>query len=70
MLEIVQERADQRCVEIFEIELGGLLADSLGGEAKQQPHRGAVGGDRVLAGVLLTDEPLGEERLQGGCERS
>ena len=33
-------------------------------EAQQQPHRVAVGGDRVRAGVSLGHQPLGEERLK------
>ncbi len=43
----------------------GRLADARGGEAQKHAHRVAVGGDRVLAGVALCGQALGEERLQG-----
>ena len=48
VLEVIEERADQRRVEIVEIQLAGLLAGPLGGEREQQPERVAVGSDRVL----------------------
>jgi hypothetical protein len=53
VLEVIQERADQRCVEIVEVELAGLLAGSLVGESEKQAQRVAVGRDRVRAGVAL-----------------
>ena len=53
VLEMVKERADQRRVQFVDLESGWLLAGALGGEGEQQPHRVAVGGDRVRAGVAL-----------------
>ena len=38
-------------------------------EAQQQPDGVAVGGDGVRAGLALLEQPVGEERLQGGGER-
>ena len=35
----------------------------------KQPQRVAIGGDGVRAGVALNRQPLGEERLDGGCQR-
>ena len=52
-LEVVEERADQRRVEIRDVEPVRLLAGCVLGEAQQQPERVAVGGDRVRAGVAL-----------------
>jgi hypothetical protein len=64
MLEVLKERADQRRVEIVEIELAGLLACPLLGESKKQTQCVAVGRDRVRAGVALPGKPVGEECLQ------
>jgi hypothetical protein len=49
LLEVVEERADQRRVEIVDVQLERLLAGLLLREAKQQPERVAVGGDRLRA---------------------
>ncbi len=53
LLEVVEERADQRRVEVSEVQLARLLAGLLLGEREQQPERVAVGRDRPRAGVLL-----------------
>src|SRR5205809_95436 len=65
---MVQERGDQRRVELGDVQLAGRLAGPLGGEAEQQPERLAVGGDRVLARAALRDQPIGEIRLHHGSE--
>ena len=49
LLEVGEERADQRRVEIVDVELAGLLAGSLMREGQEQPERVAVGGDRLRA---------------------
>ena len=69
LLEVVQERADQRRVEVGEVELARLPAGAPGGEGEQQPPGVAVGGDGLRAGVPLAGQPVGEERLQGRGER-
>ena len=69
VFEVVEERADQRRVEIVEVQLERLLAGLLVREAQQQPERVAVGGDRLRAGVALGDQTVGEERLERGRER-
>jgi hypothetical protein len=69
VLEVIQERADQRRVEIIDVQRRGLPAGPLGGEAEQQPQRVAVGVDRVRAGLALADQPVGEERLCGRPHR-
>jgi hypothetical protein len=68
--EVVEERADQRRVEVVDGELARLLAGSLGAEREQQPERVPVGGDRLRARVALGDQPLGEERLKRRCEQA
>jgi hypothetical protein len=70
VFEVVEERLDQRRVEILDLELARLLAGALLGEGEQQPEGVAVCGDRVLAGALLVDQPLGEERLKDRGERA
>ena len=67
--EVLEERADQRRVEIVDVQLERLLAGLLLGEAQQQPERVAVGGDRFRAGVALGDQTLSEIRLERGRER-
>ena len=69
MFQVGEERADQRRVQIVDVQLERLFAGLLVGEAQQQPERVAVGGDGVRAGVTLGDQTLGEERLQRRCER-
>ncbi len=63
VLEMVEERANQRRVEIVEVELAGLLAGLLLSESEKQTQRVAVGRDRVRARVALPGQPVGEERL-------
>ena len=70
LFEVIKERADERCVQSCEVELDGRDAGPLLGEGQQQPERVSVGGDGVFAGASLVDQPLGEEGLQGGCERA
>jgi hypothetical protein len=68
--EMVEEGRDQRRVEVLDLELAWLLARAALREREQQPEGVAVGGDRVRAGALLVDQPVGEERLKRGCERA
>ena len=69
LFEVVQERGDQRGVEVGDVELAGVLAGALGGEGQQQPPGVPVAGDGVAAGAALADEPVGEECLQRRRER-
>jgi hypothetical protein len=70
LLQIGEEAGDERGVEVGDVELAGLLADTGDGEAEQQPPGVAVGGNGVRAGAALADEPLGEVGLQGRGERA
>jgi len=58
---MIQERSNQRCVEILELKLTGLFADSFTDEREQQPERVPVRGNRVRAHLPLADQPVGEE---------
>src|SRR5664279_3543288 len=70
VFEMVEERADQRRVQLGDVQLAGLRAGAGGGEGEQQPERVAVAGDGVCAGAALADEPVAEERLQQRRERA
>jgi hypothetical protein len=67
--EVGKERADQRCVEVVDVQLERLLAGLGVHETQQQRERVTVGRDRLRAAVALGDQPVCEERLQCGCER-
>src|SRR6266576_2002678 len=58
VFEVVQERGDQRGVEVGDVELAGVLPGALGGEGQQQPPGVPVAGDGVAAGAALADEPV------------
>ena len=64
VLEVIEEGADERSVEIDQVELAGCLAGALRGEAEQESERVPVGGDGVGAHSPLGDEALAEERLE------
>lgn len=68
VLDVVEERADERSVEVLQAESLGADARPRLDEAEQKPERVAVGGDGVGAGAQLADETLGEERLEAGGE--
>ena len=67
--EVIEERGDQRRVELGDVQGGGRLAEAFGGEGQQQPEGELVGADGVRAGGPLADQPVGEEGLQRGGER-
>ena len=48
----------------------GVLPVLAQAKVDQQPERVPVAGDGVRAGLALSDEPLGEERLQHRRERA
>jgi hypothetical protein len=66
--EVVQERADGGGVEVAGLQLRRGLPGAVLGECEQEPEPVPAGGDGVLAGAFLADQPLGEERLEGGCD--
>jgi hypothetical protein len=68
VFEVVQERGDDRRVEVGELQPGRGLAGPLCREGEQQLPRVAVGGGGVAAGALLPGQPFGEECFEGGGE--
>jgi len=66
--QVGQEPADRRRVEVLEVQRRRALAAVLGQVAQQQPEGVAVGGDGVWADLALSDQPVGEERLEGRGE--
>lgn len=70
VLEVVEERSDHGCVEVFDGQMVGCAPGAGMNEAQQQTKRVSVGGDGVLAGLALVDQSLGEERFEQWCERA
>src|SRR6266571_2399847 len=70
VLQVIEEAGDQAGIEVSDVELGRRFVRLLGREADQQPQGVAVGRHRFRAGVPLTGQPVGEEGLQGGRERT
>ncbi len=68
VLEVIEETAHQRGVEVPQVKLGRLLADVHLGVGEEQPEGVAVGVDGVGARIALAAEPADEERLQCGGE--
>jgi hypothetical protein len=64
--EMVEEGADERGVQVGQIQLRGRFAELGLREAEQQPEGVPVGRDGVRAGAALVEQPAGEERLEGG----
>ncbi len=69
-LEVVEEGADERRVDLADIERRWSCPGAVGGERQEQAERVAIGGDRLRARLALPDEPIGEERLEGRGERA
>ena len=56
VFEVAEERADQRRVQVVDVQLEWLLTSLVVREAQQQPERVAVGGDSLRAGIALGDQ--------------
>lgn len=69
VFEMTEEPADSGRVEIADVQARRCRPGVLVKVGEQEPERVAVGGDCVRAGVALSDEPVGEERLQQWSER-
>src|SRR5205085_119031 len=67
-LEVIEERPDHGDIEIREVESRWGLAAAALHECEQQPEGVGVRANRVGAHLALTDEALGEERLQCGSQ--
>lgn len=69
VLEVIEECADQRSVEVLGIDLAGLFAGSPCGEGKQQPERVTVGVESPLAGKRKNRVSPAVDGLCGPCAR-
>ena len=69
-LQMVEEGTDQRRIEVVDVEFARRLAVPLRREDQEQPQRVAIGLNRVRADLALAEEAVGEERLQGGGQRT
>jgi hypothetical protein len=58
LLQMLEERPDQRGVEVSEVEGNWCLSRPLLGERQQQPERVTVRGDGMSAGPSLSEQPL------------
>ena len=67
--EVIEEPADPGRVEVVEVQRVNGLPGGVVNVAEQQPEGVPVGGDGVPARPPLSDQPVGEERLQRGGER-
>jgi hypothetical protein len=67
-LQMRQERADQRGVQVGDVQLSRVDASGVPSEVQQQLEGVTVGGDRVRVGLALPGQPVGEERLQDGSQ--
>jgi len=66
LFEVVQERGDQRRVEVGDVRDAGRLAGLAGGKGQQEREAELVGGEGVGAGRPLADQPVGEIGMQAG----
>jgi hypothetical protein len=64
VFEVVEEGGDHGRVELRDVEFAGRGACPVGREPQQQLEGVAVGGDRVLAGLVLGEQAVGEIGLQ------
>jgi hypothetical protein len=56
-------------VQVVPVQFRRSGAGPLLDEAEHEADRVAIGGDGARAGLALAGEPVGEERLQGGCDQ-
>jgi len=66
LLQIIEEGADQRRIQVREVQARGRLAAPLLDKVQKQPERVPVGGDGVWAGLPLGHQSLREVALQQG----
>ena len=63
IFKMVQERPDQRSVEVTKVERAGCCPGALMHEGEEQTKRVSIGGHGVRTGLALIDKSIGEERL-------
>ena len=67
-LELVEERGDQRCVDLLEGQVRRRPSEALLGEDQELSERVAIGADGMRTRLALLHQPLGEEAFQQGRE--
>ena len=67
-LKVVEEGADEWRIQIADVQLRRLRAAPLGRKAQHQSQGVPIGSNCMRAGLPLTYQAIGEERLQGGGE--
>ena len=65
---MIEELADEGRVEVFDHQVARGLAESAHREVQQKPEAVAVSGNGMRAGPTLSEQAVGEERLQEGRE--
>ena len=55
LLEMLEKPSDERGHEVLGLQHGGGLTQLVGGEAQEQPKRIAIAGDRMRAGLPLSE---------------
>jgi hypothetical protein len=64
LLEVIEERANQRGIEVLELECGRLLCELFLDKSEQQTKRIAVGRDGVRTHLSLPDQAIREEAFE------
>jgi integron integrase len=64
LLQVLQERGNERCIDLFELQSLGHSAEPLLREAQQLPKAVSVRGNRMGTALTLLHQPLGEKALQ------
>jgi hypothetical protein len=64
-LQVIEEGADERGVQVLKLQLRRRRAGGVLHEPEQEAEGVPIGGDGVGAGVALADQSFGEECLQG-----
>jgi hypothetical protein len=65
---VIEEGADQGCVEIRKLNSGARFTQTSLGELQKKPKGVPIARDRSGTCVLLLDKALGEEALQQGSK--
>jgi hypothetical protein len=62
--QVVEEKANEGCVEILDSELGGHFAESFFGKLQKQAEAIAISRDGMRARLPLAQQAIGKEGLQ------
>src|SRR5213593_1277749 len=68
VLQVIQERQDDRNIQVIQINGGRDLASRLGQKLEEQTESVTIGSDGVSAGSLMSEAMFGKEGLQQGAK--